>query len=171
LVVSDASPLIYLARTGWLHLLRLLFEEVQVPEEVKTECVDRGKEKGYVDAHVIEKALHDKLIVVHKLTNENKEKAMNLAEAFGVDYGETQAILLAQQKGERQILLDETHARKAARSLGITPKGTIYVIIAAIKRGHISKTDGKGILDLIVEANFHISLKIYKKALKTIERL
>ncbi len=171
MVVSNASPLIYLARTGQLHLLRLLFGEVQVPEEVKIECVDRGKEKGYADAHVIEKALHDKLIVVHKLTDENREKAVNLSEAFGIDYGEAQAILLAQQKGEREALIDETHARKAARFLGLTPKGTIYVIMAAMRRGHISKTDGKAILDLIVEAKFHISLKIYKEALKAIEGL
>jgi len=43
-VVSNATPLIYLAKIGKLYLLKRVFGEVFVPEEVKIEAVDRGKQ-------------------------------------------------------------------------------------------------------------------------------
>ena len=45
-VVSNATPLIYLAKIGKIDLLRKVFKEVFIPEEVKVEAVDEGKSWG-----------------------------------------------------------------------------------------------------------------------------
>lgn len=67
LIVSDASPLISLAKVGRLSLLRALFEKVVIEEEVKREAIDRGKEEGAPDALIIENAIKEGWIVVEEL--------------------------------------------------------------------------------------------------------
>ena len=42
-VVSNATPLIYLAKVDKLNLLKSVFSNVFIPEEVKREVVDEGK--------------------------------------------------------------------------------------------------------------------------------
>jgi predicted nucleic acid-binding protein len=44
-------------------------------------------------------------------------------------------------------------------------------VIASIKRGLISKSEGRKLLDDIVEADFHITVRIYRKILEATERL
>jgi len=171
MVVSNSTPLIYLARAGGLPLLERLFHQIQIPEEVKLECIDRGKLKGYSDAYLLEKALHDKLLIVHDLPVKDIKLVNEITEIFGIDIGEAQALVLAKRKGEKEILVDQSHAREAAKRLGLNPRGTIYIVVASIKRGLISKSEGRKLLDLIVEANFHINVRIYRRVLENMERL
>ena len=100
MAVSNATPLIYMAKLGKLHLLRQVFTRIQVPPEVKIEIVDRGKAKGYPDAYVIEHALNEGWIVMEDLASENVEKSEALAQIAGIDVGEAQAVILAKQKNE-----------------------------------------------------------------------
>ena len=39
-IVSNPTPLIYLAKAGRLSLLKKVFEEIVIPSEVKIEIVD-----------------------------------------------------------------------------------------------------------------------------------
>jgi len=171
LVVSDATPLIYLARIGRIQLLKSIFQRIQVPNEVKVEVVERGKEKNYPDAHVIEEAFNEGWITLGSLTRKNEKKASILIEAAGIDLGEAEAILLARQKGEENILIDQAHARTVARQFGLKSKGTLYMILVSARRGILSKEDAKEDLSRLVEANFRISTKVYDTALKIIEKL
>ncbi len=66
MIVSNATPLIYLAKLGRLHLLKDFFQEVIIPEEVKRVVVDRGKEQNSVDAFVVEEALKEGWIKIKK---------------------------------------------------------------------------------------------------------
>ena len=171
LVVSDATPLIYLARIGRIQLLKTLFQHIQIPREVKVEVVDRGKEKKYSDAYVVEEAFNEGWITVGKLRRNNEEKANILIEATGIDLGEAEAILLTRQKAEETVLMDQADARTVARQFGLKPRGTLYLIILSARRGMLSRKDAKEVLSKLLEANFRISTKIYDVALKTIEKL
>jgi predicted nucleic acid-binding protein len=51
--VSDTSPLIWLAKVGKLCLLKNLFGEVIIPQEVYAEAVDEGLKHGFSDALTI----------------------------------------------------------------------------------------------------------------------
>jgi len=171
LVASDATPLIYLARIGRIQLLKNLFQHIQVPNEVKVEVVDRGKEKNYPDAYVIEEAFNEGWITLGNLTRNNEKKASILVEAAGIDIGEAEAIMLTRQKAEETILMDQAHARTVARQFGLKPKGTLYLIVVSARRGMLSKQDAKEDLSRLVEANFRISTKIYDTTLRAIEKL
>jgi len=171
MTVSNATPLIYMAKLGKLQLLKSIFPQIQIPPEVKNEAVDRGKEKGYPDAISIEQALKEGWIIPHPLTEENNKKSEALAKMAGIDIGEAQAIILAKQKKEKLILIDQTNAREAARQLGLTPRGTIYIVLTATKRKLITKEEAKQTLEKLIDANFYISAKIYSEMLKAIEKL
>ena len=53
-VISDASPLVNLARIGALHLLPELYDTVTLPEAVWTEVVTEGE--GQPGAHAVRTA-------------------------------------------------------------------------------------------------------------------
>ena len=86
-VVSNSSPLIWLAKIGRLTLLKNLFAEVVIPRRV---CEEATLEKQSADAVVISKAIEDEWI---KVSGEKMEEAHVLAEAAGVHLGEAEAIL------------------------------------------------------------------------------
>ena len=160
-----------MARLGKLHLLKEVFTQIQVPPEVKIETVDRGKTKEYPDAYVIEHALNEGWIVTDPLTTENTKKSEALAQIAGIDIGEAQAIILAKQKSEELVLIDQANAREVARQLGLSPRGTIFIILKAARRKLIRKRDAKQMLANLIEVNFYISAKIYRDTLKAIEKL
>jgi predicted nucleic acid-binding protein len=92
-VVSNSSPLIYLTKLGKLELLRKVFGEVIIPEEVFKEVVVRGKEEGFPDARVIEKAVERGWLKVRKAQRRLEEDAPEL------DRGEVEVISLAREIG------------------------------------------------------------------------
>ncbi len=51
IAVSNASPLIFLAKIGKIHLLEKIFEKILIPEKVYNEVVVKGKEKRFADAY------------------------------------------------------------------------------------------------------------------------
>ena len=56
IVVSNATPLIYLAKGDLLSILPDLYTEVWIPPEIYDETVPKGVAKGYQDA--LQKATH-----------------------------------------------------------------------------------------------------------------
>jgi len=79
--------------------------------------------------------------------------------------------MLAKEKGEELVLIDQANAREVARQLGLTPRGTIFIILTAARRKLITKQDAKQMLSRLIEVNFYMSAKLYRDALKAIERL
>ena len=53
LVLSDASPLIVLARVSGMSWLRALFGEIVIPETVREEILDRGVWQGMEALHAM----------------------------------------------------------------------------------------------------------------------
>ena len=90
MIVSDASPLICLAKAGKLYLLKEMFGKVLIEEEVKRETIDQGIEEGAPDASVIEDAVKDGWIEV--------EKVEEVKSFSGIHKGEGNSILFAKKR-------------------------------------------------------------------------
>ncbi|MHC1623317.1 MAG: DUF3368 domain-containing protein [Candidatus Methanospirareceae archaeon] len=60
--------------------------------------------------------------------------------------------------------------REVAKSLGLIPHGTIYVLMRCCQRGFLTKEQVIDLLDLLIEKNFHISVGVYRKALTILGR-
>lgn len=129
-VVTDAGPLIALARVDALDLLRALFGRVLIPEAVKTECCA----KPGMDADRITTAIAQKWLVVTPV-------AMLNAPAAQLGKGERQALALAQSHTASLLLVDDRLARREAARLGLPFIGTVRVLWVAEQRGLIPSAE------------------------------
>ncbi|MBI4903733.1 MAG: hypothetical protein HY820_08865 [Acidobacteria bacterium] len=99
-VVSNASPLITLARAGQLDSLRELFEVILIPQAVHTEVVMNGT--GMPGAEAVAKA---HWIQVTPLRNPNPIDNHPTLPKLGA--GERSAVALALEIDADLILMDE----------------------------------------------------------------
>ena len=124
-VVSDAGPLIALARIGRLGILRRLFSSVVVPPAVASELDLEGSRPG---ARALASVVADGWLAQAESLPVPARLSRTLAE------GEAEAIALAAQAGAL-LLIDERRGRSAARRAGIRVIGTCAVLVAAKGRG------------------------------------
>lgn len=160
-VVSDSTPLIYLAKIGKLHFLNELFAEVLIPEEVHNEVVVVGKEKGYLDASIIEELIKDGLIIV-------KSADITKLKNVPIEQGEKAAISLALDQKIEDILIDEARIRRLARVLGLRPRGTLWVLSKLYDEGLLSKEDLKESVFGLVQKGYRIREDILVELLKEV---
>lgn len=121
-IVSDATPLIYLAKIKRYDLLKSVYDNIIISQEVKIEIVDEGKKLKKPDALVIEKEIVDGFIKVKKVGK--------LTETtLGLQLGELSTLSLAKELKIDEVLIDETIGRTAAKMIGLVPKGTLYVLL------------------------------------------
>ena len=160
--VSNAGPLIHLAKIGRLSLLKEIFNEIIIPRTVKIEVINRGKERGEPDALLFDNI--DWIKVVNDPANVDQ-----LVRRVGIHRGELCAIFLAKTLNV-PVLLDDSDARKFALALGLEVVGSIGVIIRAIKLGLISKEEGLKDLERLAKVMW-LSIDVYEKARKVIESL
>ncbi|MDI6888306.1 MAG: DUF3368 domain-containing protein [Methanocellales archaeon] len=161
-VVSDSTPLIYLAKIGKLHFLKELFAEVLIPEEVHNEVVVVGKEKGYLDASIIEELIKDGLIIV-KSTDIAKLKDVP------IEQGEKAALSLALDQKIEDILIDEARIRRLARVLGLRPRGTLWTLSKLYEEGHLSKRNLKESVFELIQKGYRIREDVLVELLREIE--
>jgi len=157
-VVSNATPLIYLAKIGRIGILRKLFEEVVVPEEVKVEVVDKGKQLGEGDAYVIEKAIADGWLKV--LSVEPMEIPIKLEQ------GEVAVLSVAKKLGIKEVLVDEIPARTAAKLMRLTPRGTVYVLLKALEVKEVNLNEFLDALSDLVKHGFRLKEEVYLEAVR-----
>lgn len=121
-VVSDAGPLISLARLDLLTVLQNLFDEIQVPDDVINECMARP---GNADTARIRDAL-----------DRGSLQACTARELKipGLELGECAAIARALEI-DAVLLVDERAARAQAAAMGIVVTGTLGVLVRARRRG------------------------------------
>lgn len=154
IIVSDAGPLIGLARIGKLKILKKLFEKVYIPEAVYKElAIESGKEGAKILKKEVNSdwIIHEKGIIV-------PQKIQNI-----LDLGESEAIVLAQKK-KALLLIDEKKGRKVAAAEGVSFTGTGALLIRAKQKGYI--TSVKEALNELINEDYRFSETLIKKILK-----
>lgn len=164
-MIANSTPLIYLAKVGKINLLRSLFSKIHIPEAVKYEVVDQGKAQHEPDAVIIEQAIQEGWIIVQKT------KPLIALRETGIDEGELEAISLAVEMKQKEVLLDQTHARRAAELVGLTPRGTLFVLLRALKEGRINQKEYRLLLESLISVGFRMSEELYLNALKLGEQI
>jgi len=133
--ISDSSPLILLSKLKRIELLRELYEEVWIPDEVYNEVVVKGKDEGYSDAYEVERNIQE-FIRVKELDEEHSNRAEDLKSGLGS--GESEALMLALQEEAEMLLADDMEVRKMAKNKGITCRSTLGILLEALKEDIIT---------------------------------
>jgi predicted nucleic acid-binding protein len=161
--VSNSTPLIYLAKVNKLDLLKSLFNEVFIPQEVKNEVVDKGKMLGKKDAYLVEKAINEGWLKV--LTTDTVTVSIELYT------GEITALSLAKKLGLKEVLIDEASGRAAARLLDLTPRGTLFILLKALQKEEIDQDEFLEVLNQLLKEGFRLKEEVYLEALKEAKKI
>lgn len=166
MIVSDSSPLIYLARVGALNLLNQLFKGAIIPEGVRVEVVDKGLKVKAPDAlaikHVLETA---NWLRTKELTSAQMSSARNLSENTLIDVTDGEAIILARDM-KVLLLVDDREAVAICKLEGVKTIGTLGVIIQAVKKGILAKNEARRLINALVDRGFYLSVEVYREAMK-----
>ena len=155
-IVSNASPLINLARIGKLDLLHRLYGKLIIPEAVWHEVVVEGA--GLPGAEEVKTSCWIKTQTVS-----NKQLVHALQEDLAA--GEAEAIALALEVEAELLLMDEHRGRETAHHLGLRYTGLIGVLIEAKGKGLIHSV--KDYLDRLRQvAGFRVSDSLYVRVLQ-----
>lgn len=138
LIISDTSCLIALANIDKLTLLKDLYKEVIITQDVYLEFGGKLPE----------------WIIITEVKNKQKQEELESK----LDKGEASSIALALELDNSILIIDEIKGRKVAKSLNIEIIGTIGVILLADKKGLIK--DVVGIILRLVNKGFRLSDKI-----------
>lgn len=145
IVVSNATPLIYLGKLGQLNLLLKLYTQISIPGEVYNEVVVNGLRLGAPDAMAVNLLIQQEHIqvVAPKILTPLPDWVEK------IDLGEVETILLAQQINADWVLIDNLHARVAARRLKVPVKGTIGILLAAVRENYLSLDELEWLIEII----------------------
>ena len=170
-VVSNASPLIYAAKIGFLGALEKLYGKILMPKSVYNEVVEKGAEKKAADALVIEEAVERGYLQVADLNERARAESEVLTKTQNISTGEAEAIALAKQVKAELLLIDERGGTIAARVLGIRTVGLLGVIIEAMYRGIITFEELKIYYNRLTRTEFRLKHRDYVKAMALAEKV
>ena len=91
-----------------------------------------------------------------------------LQRATGLDLGESEAIVYADDNHADILLMDEASGRRVALDMGIEIMGSVGVLVTAYKGGYISASEADEAFQKIHSAKRHISERLINDALEII---
>jgi predicted nucleic acid-binding protein len=150
-VVVNATPLIALSLVERLDLLPQMFGEVLVPSAVYEEVAVQGRDKpggrAFTGTDWIDIRTPAEQTTIEPLL-------------LGLDEGELQVLLLARSEQPDWVLIDERLGRRVARTMGLSVKGTVGVLLAAFHAGLLTKSQAQDLPRRLVEEGIRIHPRI-----------
>jgi predicted nucleic acid-binding protein len=154
IVISDASPLIGLSIVDGLKWLPQIFNEVWLPEQVRSEVLAGQKNRG---AKEIQTAIDSGWLKIW-------DQPIKPLAGINLDEGETACINFAlEYSGEALLIMDEKAGRAVAKEKGLQVIGTAAIIGLAKNRGLISSA--RDVFDVLHQSDFRISASVINTVL------
>ena len=160
IVICDAGPIIHLDELDCLDLLAD-FSQVLVPEAVWHE-VQRHRPT----------ACHHRSVLLQRVSPDTPAppELGAVAQLLNLHTGEWEALRVAMEHPQALLLTDDTAARLAANSLGIRPRGTLGLLVRAIRRGQRSKTEVLALLrSLPARSTLHLKQSLLDAVIDQVE--
>lgn len=127
-VVSNTTPIISLLKIDKLQILKDLYGEVYIPQEVFNE-IEAGKNKEF----------YADLSQINWIKVEKIKDVKSLSYFLDLDKGEAEAIVLATENEADLIILDESLGRFHAKHVGLKVTGTMGVLLKAKQLGYVKE--------------------------------
>lgn len=173
-LVLNATPLIYLARSGSLKILKSLNTPIYTPKAVYDEVVVEGRRLGKPGADLVDQYVREGVIIVrgpsHKAALSSPVTRFPPEFERPLDMGEAEVLALAQELNCTAII-DEQVGRNLARLHGIAVHGTVYLLMLAYKTGAITKDEVLAMFKRMVGEGWRISVEDYAAIMEELEKL
>ena len=147
IVIADTGPINYLILIGEIEVLPALYRRVLIPPSVCEELKRPGAAEA-VRTWIAQPPAW--------LETRSPSKSPD-AELAHLDAGERDAILLAEELGADQIIIDEIRGRREAKRRHLPFTGTLGVLAAGAEEGLL---DLRSAVDRLRQTNFHIAKEI-----------
>ena len=157
-IISDTTPIISLIKINRLDLLQKLFGEILIPEAVYRELTTNALFEN--EAKIVKASAFLKTSAV-----QNRKSLQLLQAVSGLDDGESEAIILADELKSDVLIIDERKGRKVAQKLGIKITGTVGVLLQAHDENMIAADEIKTYLDQLKNSNIRLSDSLIQEAL------
>ena len=155
--VCDTNVIIDLSKIRRLDLLKDLFDEVLIPDEVREELI-AGEEGGIEDAD-IKKAITEWISV-----KEVEDRLALEGMKTHIDKGESACIVLCKEIDADLLAINDLKARGVAHALGIRIIGTLGILLLAKEKGLIQKI--QPVIDELRKIGAYMSNNLYSRILK-----
>ncbi len=136
MIVTDASPLMVLARIRRLVLLKSVYGQVLIGPIVKTETIDSGRTIQADGVEQLEAAVDEGWLCIDGLTPEEEALRERMHRRSRLDRGESESLALAAVRGLR-LIVDDKEARHVAEATGVEHLGTMGALLEAYMRGYL----------------------------------
>jgi predicted nucleic acid-binding protein len=162
-VVSDASPLLLLAKIGKLDLLKELYQEIIIPLQVRNDVVGNKDKASSLILSGIENGW------IKQKDGEISTEIKSLGEKLGLHKGETAALSVAKRLDIKEILADDKLARIAARILGLRAIGCLGIMMKAYENGIVTRSEAIDSIQKLVKAGLWVSPEVLTEVFKSME--
>jgi predicted nucleic acid-binding protein len=152
-LVVNASPMIILAKTGFLDLMRAIGDPIHVPSAVVQEIQRAGPN----DPASLAIAQFPWLSIV------DPGQSPGTLRHFGLHPGEEAVLAWALANPGTEALLDDQSARRCAKALGIPHRGCLGLVIASKQLGIIPAA--RPVLDALRQAGLRLTDRIANQTL------
>lgn len=162
IIISDTTPIISLMKAEQLDLLQKLFHEVIIPEAVFLELVSNTKFQK--EAQIIRNCPY---ISVEEVVD---TKSVNIfRRVTGLDAGESEAIVMADEKKADLLLMDERKGRIVAKQMGLAITGTVGILLQSFDEGLLNADEVRESTNKLKECGIRISDSLYDLILEHIQ--
>lgn len=155
--VVNASPLIYLARAGLLHLLRLAGDSIWVTSSVMAEIEARGPEDPTVAA----------VRSSEWIRHVESPQIPPAVTAWDLGHVEASVIAWALNRPSTRAVIDDLQGRRCASSLGVPLRGTLGLVLRPKTTGALPSA--RSALLQLRAAGMYLSDRVLEAALKEVD--
>lgn len=152
----NTSPLIFLTKGGFLHLLQVVSPEIIVPQAVATEI------QAYGETDITASSLaHTSWLVVTETP-----PVPSIIQTWDLGAGESAVLTWAYVNPGTEVIIDDLAARCCAAALGIPLRGTLGIVLTAKQRGIIPSA--RPVLEQLRLCGMYLSDKVINQALRLV---
>ncbi|KYC38984.1 DNA-binding protein [Scytonema hofmannii PCC 7110] len=153
----DTSPLIFLSKGSFLHLLQIISPEIIVPQAVATEI------QAYGETDVTAMALASTSWLVITET----PVVPTVIQSWDLGAGESAVLTWGYVNRGTEVILDDLAARRCATALGIPVRGTLGLVLSVKQQGEIPAA--RPVLEQLRLCGMYLSDRVMNQALAKVK--
>lgn len=149
----NTSPLIFLAKAGYIDLLLCLHHEIVIPTQVYNELMSKPSDQITIDTILRTKWL--KCLDTGTIPP--------VIQAWDLGIGESSVLTWGYLNSGTEVIIDDLAGRRCAHSLGIPVRGTLGIVLKAKQTGMIPLA--KPVIDELIAHGMYLSDSIVQQTL------